>query len=1122
MPTPEDHRQRARIASDVANTLFVMAGAGTGKTTSLVSRIVSLVESGVQMEAIAAITFTRRAANELSVRIRGELERKMRAPEAATELYQAAIEQLPVASIGTIHAFAQTLLEGWGGVIGLPMVFRVLDAVGSAVQLQRAWASYVESALEAEESRTLFGWLADLEGGPKDIYELVATIDGADGARAGVQPYPDHELPSAEEVLGDVLLLAERVAPLPSPGSHEALLAAGDSLAGRLEELDDRARGLRRQAASGDVAGTLTELAATAARMKVGNLGKGATWLKAGADVKVTREEIKSAREDIEDLLARLGESVAAAAGRFAAEFVNSARSQRIASGQLNFDDLLWAAVELIGCADHGTLEEIRSRFRVILVDEFQDTDPQQVRLITALTGVGETLDSLDGDLAPLFFVGDPRQSIYRFRGADVGTYLAAAEAIPTEKRVPLVVNFRSRREITAWVNGTFGELLEQNLPIAGAGLVAHREPELKGPAVRLVRPGDDGELRTSGQRMRAEAQLTAAAAQEVIDHGYEIEDAEGIRAARFGDIAILMPKRTGLDLLLTELQGRGIPYTDSNTTLIYAEPLIRDLLAVLRAAARPLDSKALLDALMAPVLGVSAQDLHDFALPFGGLRDAAVAAWAGRHPSLPEAITGPLELLGRLQSQRSSLDCAALTQMAIERMRLMEWAALEEGRDSIWRRLEEVAAEARSFAEEVSPSLHAYVDFVYRSGAENAKVTEADGADLEVDAVRIMTIHAAKGLEFPVVILTGMNGELGRAPKSPGLYRGVESLEVDVRSRIRTRGAEAARKREQQELREEAVRLLYVGATRARDHLVVTIPAQLEAGSAPVGPDGQAGAAPGVLGGDLKFAYQLLAARSPLDAEALCVGGTVEAVATGTSPTFEPPEPAAWLARRIQVVDAATPMPLVTATGLMAYLAQKRGDAEVAAEYAGGAGEEGLEVGRLVHRLLAQVDLSDPAAAVESARVRLAREPAAPQVVRRALACLGVALGAPCVRAAVQPMREFHASVRLESGAMLDAVIDMAYEVADGLRIVDYKVVTPAGMARAEDRMRTYVVQGAVYQLALSRAAAPLPVVGTTFLFVSEDGYREIECPPSGPRATESLIGEYLASLRAGQAGMG
>ncbi|MDA8385585.1 MAG: UvrD-helicase domain-containing protein, partial [Actinomycetota bacterium] len=168
MHIPEDHEYRFRIANDVASTLFVMAGAGTGKTTALVARIASLVEAGVPMESIAAITFTRRAANELGVRIRNELERRSRySTDEASALCTAAIAQLPGASIGTIHGFAQTLLEGWGGIIGLPMVFRVLDTVASEVRLQRSWSAFVESAMASEEVRRLFGWLADLNGDPK-------------------------------------------------------------------------------------------------------------------------------------------------------------------------------------------------------------------------------------------------------------------------------------------------------------------------------------------------------------------------------------------------------------------------------------------------------------------------------------------------------------------------------------------------------------------------------------------------------------------------------------------------------------------------------------------------------------------------------------------------------------------------------------------------------------------------------------------------------------------------------------------------------------------------------------------------------------------------------------------
>ena len=1125
MRTPEDQAQRSRIANEVSATLFVMAGAGTGKTTALVSRIASLVEAGVPIESIAAITFTRRAANELSIRIRSELEgRAERSHGEASALCAAAIEQLPGASIGTIHGFAQTLLEGWGGVIGLPMVFRVLDTVASEVHLQRSWSSYVESAVESEDVQTLFGWLADLGGGPNDLAALVRTIDGAAGTRAGSLVFPDGGLPTEKAVLGEARSLADRLAPLPPREGYQELLASGDPLATRLRELEDMARVLRQRAESGDVGGTLAQLASAVANMKVGRLSKRDDWAKAGCDIKQIRDEVERARQEIELLFKRLRHSVAVSAARFSAAFVAGARAERIAAGELNFDDLLWGAIELLEHADEPTLEEIRSRFRVVLVDEFQDTDPQQVRLVQALTGVGAKPDSLDGGIAPLFFVGDPRQSIYRFRGADVNSYLAVAETMPQEKRVPLVVNFRSRREITSWVNATFGALLERDATMESAALVAHREPQLAGPAVRLVVPAGSVSLNSSEKRMRAEAALSAASIQEMVTGGYQVEDDGVVRPARYGDIAVLMPRRIGLRFLLTELQRRGIPYTDSNTTLLYSEPLVRDLLALLRAVSRPHDAKALFDALSAPALGVGSQDLLDLSLPFGGLAEAARAARDGRHPSVPGSLAEPLALMTFLQAKRSSLDCGELTALALEGMRLFERATLDEGRDSVWRRLEEVTEEARSFASEVSPSLHAYLDFVYRSGADSAKVTEADGADLEVDAVRIMTVHAAKGLEFPVVVFTGMNGELGGTPKPPGIYRGADGVEVDVRGELRTEGAVAAREGEAIELWNEAVRLLYVGATRARDHLVVTIPAAPDDARA-ASDQGRAALEGEWDSSTLRKAFQsgfgLISAFSPVEPEAVSIAGAAQPVPPETGEgKRQLTDPEEWLARRLEALRRATPMPAVTATGLMAHLAAGRGDAEVAAEYAGGAGEEGIEVGRLVHRLLAELDISAPGEALERARARLERELASPSVSRRALACLKVALEAPCVRAAANPLREFHASVRLDEGAMLDAVIDLAYQTPQGLRIVDYKVVTSGGMARAEERMRTYRVQGGVYQMALSRAAAPLTVAGATFLFVSEEGYREIECPPADPQELQSLIGEYLDSLGAGRVG--
>ena len=797
-PTPE---QRAAIEARGAEIL-VEAGAGTGKTGVIVDRYCQLAcERGISPDAILAFTFTDKAAAELRQRIRAEIERRA---ESGSERARRLLPGLGGSWVTTIHGFCNRLLSAHPVAVGIDPRFRVLDAP----EAERAGAEAFEEALEAF-----------LAGGDRDREKTVAAFDvaGLRGIVLGVHaelrsrgeevprlpepPAPD--VPAALERAAEAA--AETIAEL-KPGS------ANHGLLERALALLDGAQGVP----------DLDELASLRTRSKA--------------------KPMAAYREAIEAAVGRVGEAgegglayrhITELLGLFSERFEQA--KQRRAG--IDFEDLQLLAARLLERTEAGAA--YRSRFSHLLVDEFQDTNRLQLRLIEALRG----------PQTQLMTVGDELQSIYGFRHADLDVFRERREAVEESaeaEAIPLSGNFRSRPEVIGAVNAIGGQLLDGYTPLRVGAPPRDPLPPGDGPAVELLLTGREGwsgeeiqldpmtDARTPVNQL-AEARFLASRLRELADGGVER-----------GAMVVLLRAFTRLDAHEDSLERAGLrPYVVGGRGY-WSQQQVADVCALLAAICNPLDDQALLGALASPACGVAPDTLWLLRAAAGRNRHlwpaVARAAGAGEDESvdgerleqIPAAERSLLctfaERIVALRRRATSLSLAglidaAVTETGYDLAVLMRPAG--EARFANVRKLMRLAAE---FETSEGRDLRGLLDFLAARADADADAQAATALEGH-DGVRIMTIHSAKGLEFDVVAIPHLSRSLLPPARAPLLTIGHEPEAPRVGMQLRRLGARGIDLYAQRELCEDAqrrdaeeeLRLFHVGATRARERLLLS-----------------------------------------------------------------------------------------------------------------------------------------------------------------------------------------------------------------------------------------------------------------------------------------------------------
>ncbi|CAM3450138.1 UvrD-helicase domain-containing protein [Nocardioides dubius] len=1084
MTDPQDQAARELITTGTARTLFVNAGAGSGKTTALVRRVARLViDDGVAMEQIAAVTFTEKAGAELRDRLRARFEKLAREetdPIRAARA-RAALDELDAAAIGTLHAFAQRILMAHPIEAGLPTAIEVLDEVASSIAFDDRWSRIQRDLLDDDAIATPLLTAMRLGVDLKRIRSLVRRL-GSDWdllpRKVLVYQPPPLTVPDMAQVAAAHIAVLDIAASClnTSDKLYPCVLDAADFLgalakAGTVDEALDVLEGW-----SG---GGPAEKG-----FKGGRYGTTAAWPRPAKEI---RDEIKGLLAAADAVRRGVVDQCSRQITFWAARHVLTAATHRRQEGRLEFHDLLVLTRDLLARSPHAAdvRDALHTTYERLLLDEFQDTDPIQIELAVRIAA-GRDADAEDWEdvVVPegrLFLVGDAKQSIYRFRRASIETYLGAEERLG--ERVTLDANFRTIPEVVSWVNAVFGTLIVKTglSQPEYQPLVAHRPAAsiMTGPAVTVL--GADGHVdKPKAAEMRhREAADVAGLIQEAL-HGEDPwtvwDDAAGVwRRATPRDIAILIPARTSMPLLEDALDTAGVHYRAESMSLVYAADDVRDLLMVARAIGDPSDGLALVAALRSPLLGCGDDDLWEWRHAGARLNIFAKAPTdaLGEEP----VGRGIAWLRTMHQAARWMTPSEVLTRIANDR-RVFEIAAKQQRSRDAWRRLRFVIDQARAWTEVSHGGLRGYLAWVAHQATDNSRVSEAILPELDVDAVRVMTVHAAKGLEFPIVILSGMSS-------APNTKKGVSVLwtrdgyEVAFGGRgLQSLDYEAEQAIDEQMGDDEKLRLLYVATTRARDHLVVSLHRDIESNTVTAATL-IAGAGGATAAGAVSFTADADVAAQSVPPE----------VVTAPLPWDE------WRARAEGAIAASKVPAAQTASGLEGTepevaLAQDEALQGIAKGLRDlglppwSKGRYGSAVGRAVHGVLQVVDLATGDGVDGAVHAQAIAEGVTDQedVVR---ALVRSALAADVVRtaAAHQHWREMYVGTELPDGTLLEGIIDLVYRDTDGtLVVVDYKTdsVTSDGLA---ERVAYYAPQLAAYRQCLE--AATSADVRTELLFL-------------------------------------
>ena len=1092
--TAPDQADRNLVTDALATTLFVEAGAGSGKTTALVQRVVNLILGGVPVGCIAAITFTEKAAAELRHKIRSSLEAAATHHAAA-----AALADLDQAPIGTLHAFARRLLSEFPVEAELPPQFGVLDEVQSATAFHERFTDFLEMLLDDPASVRLvdlcqhdgFG----VEKGVRVMAEdFQANWDLVAERVSAVVPQPQHDGPAREHLIE---LCAAVAAFQPPPGDTQGVVCQQFAHWGRL---------LSEPPPLSELLRLLTTLAKAKAK------GDAAKWKKhhgSDAVLPLFRQAVADAAGAASEMTKQCNEERRLTLGALLREFTLDSVRQRQRDGELEFHDLLVLARRLVA-TDAGVRAQLHQRYTHLLLDEFQDTDPIQLELAVRITAepVDQAADwrvlrPLPGRLT---VVGDPKQSIYRFRRADIAQFLQAREQIGAE-RATLSANFRSAPPIIDWVNATMSKLIvyEADVQPAYEPLIAARPGPSEHGTGRVQGTGREhgtgrvhgtgGEHgtvtvlgadahtnlpRAAAETLReAEATDVAAVVVQALAQEWPVLRDGVLQPCRPGDIAILLPSRLSLPALQVALAARAVPYRAENSSLVYAAPEVRAMMLALRAADDPTDELALVSALRTPLFGCSDRHLYEWKVTHGQRW-----RWSVGGESLPgelrqHPVAVALECLGEVAARIPYSTPSQLLSWLAEDRCVMELALAQRDSRDVWRRVRFVIDQARAWSEAGGHGVRRYLLWTRLQGDEGRFVAETVLPETDHDVVRIMTVHAAKGLEFPITVVSGLTARpQGARGKRVVWPAGTWALSTkDDPTYVQFAPVD------EQMSNAERRRLLYVACTRAMDHLVVSLHR----------PDTTSASA----AHDLATASEG-ATHRPFSATAATLLGSAPA-ATELPWADE----GTWFATWQSDLAAASRPAALSATTLAGRLA---GDADSAAAASADdgvrkdpvdldlppwqRGRYGTAVGRAVHAVLQFADLRTGAnipglaAAQAAAEGVLGHERTIERLARSALRAPIVAQGIEG-----QHWRELFVATEI-AGTVVEGYIDLLVRhPTRGLIVVDYKTDQVADGPERARRLQRYGIQLAAYGLALEQLLGE-PVEGGVLVM----------CRPTGP----------------------
>jgi ATP-dependent exoDNAse (exonuclease V) beta subunit len=1108
----------------LAQTIYAGAGAGTGKTQALVERIANLIVlAKVTPDKIAAVTFTKAAASELRQRVREELERRQHqsADGDEGEALSSALESLDSAFIGTIHSFAQSLLRERPLSVGLPPVFEVYDGVQGDTRFDDEWSAWLDNALMEDEFSDavvnaqrlgLSQPLANLRSLALELhanYDLVERI--GDLPKPGQTDKPNLVL---ESVQSDLQAAYDLRTYCTNP--DDKLLRHLDSvIAQTLRWIDEALESGTEE----DCVLALTQIA----KLSAGGGRKG-DWdsLPDGeSSLEETRALLKAAQATLESGRQSLGEATVVPLVNSVSKMVLSYARKRRVEGLLEFQDLLVLSCELLE-SDSEVRTYFQNRYTHVLIDEFQDTDPLQLKLAMRLADrhIGS-----DGNGAPtpgaLFVVGDGKQSIYRFRRADLTQLQGLVKSLGAEN-LSLTKNFRSNPEILGWVNGIFDPWM--NAPEGTA-----QDPNQA--AYEALLPGRDGYLNAEIPRVmvtggpadgtvvvarESESEDIARLAQSVGAGDWTLPDGEGgTRQSDYRDLCVLMPRRTALAHLKNAFFGSNVPYVLEGQAPIFESQTIHELHNNLVAIDDPTDQVAIVAALKSAAWACSDQDLYEWASVHNKFEYARsdhkvdeFESGSGAHK-----IASALIELGNYHEKRQRVSTPLLIEQFIRDRRLREVAAISNPDGDRERLMDLFIEMARSLQRNGNGSLREFVRWLSRQTEASVRVAESALANSEVNAVRVMTVHASKGLEFPIVALMGLQVNPS-APKGSSIIKedfgdpvmavrlgktGLGIATSDYESRAtESKLADAA----------EQVRLAYVGATRAREHLVVSVHRSATDKSSLAAKIAEFDDLHGVETG-----FELPSAKNQKPSTAKANAEQTDKYSLTDRSNWN--DDLAVLKHNAEYRGYVTPSELADHS---MFEAPKPEDNNESTEWnSARRGRGGTDVGSAVHGILQDIDFADHLNIDELAQ-QAANEYAIPELEADIAQLVRNVLESPTVALATNDnsWSEAWVAAEIEDGIEVEGSVDLVIQHDDdSITIIDYKTDLVHGEL-LEERARGYESQLAGYALVLEKMGMKVRDAVLVFADGGQDGLATEYFVKDLTAAKAAAVEEITAQIRA------
>ena len=771
MSSPSKQGKASQARPAPAADCVVEASAGTGKTSKLVERIVDVVAAGTPVDRIVAVTFTHAAAGNMKLRVRQEMERRGEHRHA---------RELDRAFIGTIHGFCAQLLRRRPVEARVDPVFQELSQPDALRVFGRVFRRWMERKLMSP-SPAMSRAFARLSWADEPVNELRKAAWNLAEWRDFDAPW-EHRHFDREARLAGLCKKAGAVAEL------RRKLNPRDRLMRESQPLADFVSRSSRQYEPDRVEGELLQLR------------RDLRWVK--------WEPWDQFREEIEQFAALADADLASSLRDELWDVVGLYQEEKRRAGQVDFMDLLLYARDLLERVDLSAL------YDHVFVDEFQDTDPLQSEILRKVA-------------ARLFVVGDPKQSIYRFRRADARLYrrihdgMCAAGA----ERLVLTRSTRSTKPIQSFVNAAFEGRMDHYLGLEGGVEAPSGQPGI----VALPMPFPYGTRNLAkGRILECSPDAVAAFIHWLVrDSGWKVRsrsDEEWL-PVEDGDVCILFRRFNNMGVDLTQeyvrcLEARGIAHLLVGSKSFHQREEVGTLRAALRAVEWPDDELSVFAVLRGSLVAVMDDTLLRFRQQFGRLRPFM---------ELPEdldtefaPIREALAMLAELHRKRNYRPIADTIQELLERTRAHAGFAFRKGGERVLANVYRLADLARSFEiGGAATSFRAFVEYL-ESEYEGSDQSEAPVLEQEGGGVQLMTVHRAKGLEFPVVILADLTAKLS--------HEGADRYSVPENRLCAQRLIGCApwevlehTAEQEREDREEALRIAYVAATRARDLLVVT-----------------------------------------------------------------------------------------------------------------------------------------------------------------------------------------------------------------------------------------------------------------------------------------------------------